>query len=397
MSEKSEIQLESTNYEPVTEVNIILTSLQQNEENIELHKMNGQENLRSPELKKENSSLRMIVLLELYKRYFNALQISIVFTLYEFFGVITNLTGNIMESRLGIQALLVSGYFIHTVGIAMLCGLQRYWNSWNSSIIIIYATIAQGYSRIAKDLVKLGCKSVIKLATKDDNPQQSIIFKLVTWIVNAKNSVKGVGVFLGAFLLQYMDYIPALFILVAINLMIIIFALIYFDHDLAVSESKKQMTFKEIFDKGRDVNILSMARMFLSGSRDLWFVVPLPLYLIGQVGWPYFSTGALLASWIILSEMIQFITPYLILKPLQIYPVKNGPYCHRDKVAMDVGLYYMANVFGRLVGLILGGVLYYYIELGACLWASVGALIICTIVSFFLGPVSEYQGEQTKS
>ncbi|CAG8558660.1 3028_t:CDS:2 [Racocetra fulgida] len=57
MSEKSEIQLESTNYEPVTEVNIILTSLQQNEENIELHKMNGQENLRSPELKKESNNV----------------------------------------------------------------------------------------------------------------------------------------------------------------------------------------------------------------------------------------------------------------------------------------------------------------------------------------------------
>ena len=146
---------------------------------------------------------------------------------------------------------------------------------------------------------------------------------------------------------------------------------------------------------------------------------------------------------------IQSSTPQLILKPIRIYPVKTGKilvpftvillavtigiaiglqltnvttqhtavtiiiivglftfafifavnssihsflilaYCHRDKVAMNVGFYYMANALGRLFGLILGGVLYTYINLAACLWFSSGALILCTITSFFLGPVPE--------
>ncbi|KAF0497268.1 major facilitator transporter [Gigaspora margarita] len=475
MSEKSEIQFESTNYE----TNIIST-LSQNEVHVEPHKINIKENSNTSELKKESSNvvvmrnfyvisfgyvfftltdsgLRMIVLLQLYDRHFNALQISIMFTLYEFFGVIINLTGGIMGSRLGIRVCLVSGLFVQVVGIAMLCGLQGYWSSWSSLIIIIYVTIAQGFSGIAKDLVKLAGKSVTKLVTTDDSLHQTSLFELVAWITGAKNSVKGAGFFWGALLLLYTGYIPALLILLITNLIIIPFALIYIDYDLAVSKSKKKLTFKEIFDKGRDINILSFARMFLFGSRDLWFEVPLPLFLRGPVGWSYLGTGALLAGWIIFYGTIQSSTPQLILKPLGIYPIKSGrllvpftillllitiftalflkfitleahftllliilitglfifafifainssihsflilAYCHRDKVAMNVGFYYMANAFGRLVGLIVGGVLYYFVGLDACLWMSVGALIFCAIVSFFRGPIPESQDEKAEA
>ncbi|CAG8546579.1 9708_t:CDS:2 [Scutellospora calospora] len=122
MSEKPEIQLELTNYELAIEDDKMVTSLQQKKENNEHQEVNVQENLKSSELKKENnnvapmrnfyvisfgyifftltdSGLRMIVLLELYDRHFNALQISIMFTLYEFFGVIINLTGGIIQNR----------------------------------------------------------------------------------------------------------------------------------------------------------------------------------------------------------------------------------------------------------------------------------------------------------
>lgn len=34
--------------------------------------------------------------------------------------------------------------------------------------------------------------------------------------------------------------------------------------------------------------------------------------------------------------------------------------CHQDKVAMDLGFYYMANAMGRLVGTLVGGFLYHY-------------------------------------
>ena len=45
-------------------------------------------------------------------------------------------------------------------------------------------------------------------------------------------------------------------------------------------------------------------------------------------------------------------------------------YADGDKVAMNVGFYYMANACGRLAGTVLSGLLYQWQGLEACLWAS---------------------------
>ncbi|RGB39093.1 major facilitator superfamily domain-containing protein [Rhizophagus diaphanus] len=378
-----------------------------------------------------DSGLRMIILFQLYNKEYNALQISLMFTLYEFCGVVTNLVGGILGSRLGLRFCLLIGLVFQIIGIGLLCGLRL---DWSKTIVIIYIIISQGFSGIAKDLVKLGGKSVTKLVTKDENEtHQSKLFKLVAWLTGAKNSIKGAGFFWGALLYRYIGYIPSLLVLLVMNLIVIPPALFYLDHTLA----------------GRNVNILSLARMFLFGSRDLWFEVPVPLFLRGPIGWSYLETGAFLAGWVMFYGAIQSSTPQLILKPARIYPVTSGKilvpftiillvitigiafglqfidittqrtpliilmivglfifsfifainssihsflilaYCHRDKVAMNVGFYYMGNSIGRLLGLIIGGVLFTYFNLAACLWFSAGALILCTITSIFLGPVPE--------
>ena len=45
-------------------------------------------------------------------------------------------------------------------------------------------------------------------------------------------------------------------------------------------------------------------------------------------------------------------------------------YADGERVAMNVGFYYMANAGGRLAGTILSGALYQWQGLQACLWAS---------------------------
>ncbi len=52
---------------------------------------------------------------------------------------------------------------------------------------------------IAKDLTKLGGKTVTKLVTPEE--KQMALFKMVAWITGFKNSAKGVGYLLGAALL----------------------------------------------------------------------------------------------------------------------------------------------------------------------------------------------------
>ena len=59
-------------------------------------------------------------------------------------------------------------------------------------------------------------------------------------------------------------------------------------------------------------------------------------------------------------------------------------YADGDKVAMNVGFYYMANAAGRLAGTILSGVSYQLSGLEACLWASSLMLIGAGAVSLWL-------------
>ena len=59
-------------------------------------------------------------------------------------------------------------------------------------------------------------------------------------------------------------------------------------------------------------------------------------------------------------------------------------YADNDKVAMNVGFYYMANAGGRLMGTVLSGALYQWYGLTGCLWASVVFVLAAGFLSFML-------------
>jgi len=62
-------------------------------------------------------------------------------------------------------------------------------------------------------------------------------------------------------------------------------------------------------------------------------------------------------------------------------------YAQGDKVAMNVGFYYMANAGGRLAGTVLSGALYEWQGLAACLWVSAGFVVIAGLLSRMLPEV----------
>ena len=59
-------------------------------------------------------------------------------------------------------------------------------------------------------------------------------------------------------------------------------------------------------------------------------------------------------------------------------------YADGDKVAMNVGFYYMANAGGRLAGTLLSGLLYQWQGLEACLWASSAFVLVAGLLSLLL-------------
>jgi hypothetical protein len=65
-----------------------------------------------------------------------------------------------------------------------------------------------------------------------------------------------------------------------------------------------------LLTKNPNLNRLSLARMFLFGSRDLWFEVPLPFYLRtpeseGGLGLDRTTVGLFLALYIVMYGIIQ--------------------------------------------------------------------------------------------
>ena len=62
-------------------------------------------------------------------------------------------------------------------------------------------------------------------------------------------------------------------------------------------------------------------------------------------------------------------------------------YSDRDKVAMTVGFYYMANAGGRLVGTVLSGWVYQTQGLEGCLWWSTAFVLMAALLSFGLPEV----------
>ncbi len=59
-------------------------------------------------------------------------------------------------------------------------------------------------------------------------------------------------------------------------------------------------------------------------------------------------------------------------------------YANADKVALNVGFYYMANAGGRLAGTVLSGLIYQTQGLEGCLWWSTGFVLAAALLSLWL-------------
>lgn len=220
-----------------------------------------------------DGAIRMIVLLHAYNESFTALEVAIMFTLYELAGVFTNLAAGFMGAKWGIKVTLVSGLCLQILAYAMLFGWQ---NSWTKAQSIIYVTIAQMFAGIAKDLTKLGGKTVTKLVTPEE--QSTRLFKLVSLLTGFKNSLKGVGYFLGSALLG-VSYYAALAVMMALIVIAMPWAITGLDRSLGTAK-KSNATVRDVFKwENKNLTILSCARTFLFASRDFWFEVPLPFFL----------------------------------------------------------------------------------------------------------------------
>lgn len=247
-----------------------------------------------------DGALRMLVVLHFHSLGYSPLQIAALFLFYEIFGVVTNLVGGYLGARLGLNRTMNIGLAMQVVALLMLT-VPAAW------LTVPWVMGAQALSGIAKDLNKMSAKSSIKLLVPD--AQQGTLYKWVAILTGSKNALKGVGFFLGGALLAVLGFAGAVLTMAGVLAVIWIASLFLLKKDLGKAKAKPK--FKDILSKSRAINILSAARLFLFGARDVWFVVALPVYLSTVFGWDFWMVGGFLASWIIGYGIVQSFAPAL--------------------------------------------------------------------------------------
>ena len=91
----------------------------------------------------------------------------------------------------------------------MLSGLDP---TWSAGASVAWVVVAQGIAGVAKDLTKTASKSAIKATSEQGSGQ---LFRWVAWFTGSKNATKGIGFFVGGFLLQLVGFRPALWLMAA--------------------------------------------------------------------------------------------------------------------------------------------------------------------------------------
>ncbi|MEH6578145.1 MAG: organoarsenical effux MFS transporter ArsJ [Amphritea sp.] len=374
-----------------------------------------------------DGALRMLVVLHFNSLGYSPFAIAMLFVLYEFFGVVTNLVGGWLGARIGLNRIMHLGLLLQIAALLMLTVPDQY-------LTVLYVMLAQALSGIAKDLNKMSAKSSIKLLVS--NSDSSALYRWVALLTGSKNTLKGVGFFVGALLLSVLGFRNGLLLMAGGLLLLLMVTLLLLRTELGQMKGKPK--FREVFSKSAPVNILSAARLFLFGARDIWFVVALPLYLQLVLGWGHTEVGSFLALWVIGYGLVQAAAPsitgirskqvpggrsaalwvglltlipaglaffcwltgssfssqllvcglllfgavFAINSSLHSYLILR--YARAEGVSLDVGFYYMSNAVGRLVGTILSGLVYQQWGFVACLWISTLFLCLASVISLRL-------------
>ncbi len=106
-----------------------------------------------------DGALRMLVTLYFHQLGYSPFDLALLFLLYEFCGIVTNLLGGWLGTRLGLRVMLLSGLGLQVIALLMLSFVQA---TWALVLSVSYVMVAQALSGIAKDLTKLGSKSAVK-------------------------------------------------------------------------------------------------------------------------------------------------------------------------------------------------------------------------------------------
>ena len=383
-----------------------------------------------------DGALRMLVLLHFHTLGYSPIQLAYMFVLYELAGVITNILAGWIGSRYGLSSTLIAGLALQIVALLALSQLHQ---DWVLAYSVAYVMVVQGLSGIAKDLSKMSAKSAVKVLSPNDNQK---LFSWVATLTGSKNAVKGLGFFIGAIALNFFSFVSVLYGMAFVLLIALFLSLILITNRLPKRQSSSKfkeifsnnpninwLSFSRVFLFGaRDV-------WFVVGV-PIYFYTFLSQQNSGVDDFAFFIVGSFMAIWIIFYGIIQALVPklkfirnkterqlleapfrwiivlslapislslllflidrtsvgslFIMVSGLLVFAVLFAinsslhsylilSFTNTERVARDVGFYYMSNALGRLFGTILSGITYQASGLWLCLATSGFMLLISGI------------------
>ncbi len=368
-----------------------------------------------------DGALRMLVLLHFHTLGFSPVQLAYLFLLYEVMGIVTNLSAGWLASRFGLTSTLYAGLAIQIGALMALAALDP---AWGVAASVIYVMAVQGASGVAKDLAKMSSKSAVKLLAPSEDRG---LFRWVAALTGSKNAVKGCGFFIGAVMLGTAGFQTAVLFMAVVLTAILVGTLLFMPADLP--GGKKGTKMSAVWPKDPDIRALSLARVFLFGARDTWFVVGIPVFFYAVLSDgttegnrnAFFLIGSFMAAWVIFYGFVQAFAPKFLARQTQdvaatvraarlwvavltcipallalaalfqvpglvaivvcgllvfavVFAFNSALHSYlilafstAERVTLDVGFYYMANAAGRLLGTLFSGMSYQVAGVAGCL------------------------------
>ena len=371
-----------------------------------------------------DGALRMLVLLHFHTLGFSPVQLAYLFLLYELAGIVTNLSAGWIAARFGLTKTLYAGLGLQVLALLALSRLDPSWALWTS---VAFVMAVQGASGVAKDLAKMSSKSAVKLlAPKGEGG----LFRWVAVLTGSKNAVKGAGFLLGAALLGIWGFTVSVLGMAVILAVILAGVAIFMPSGLPTGKKGAKFSEVFSKDANVNWLSFARVFLFGARDVWFVVGIPIYFYAVLSDGSEegnraaFFTIGTFMAVWTILYGAVQAYAPKLLRAATRpegelvqaargwvgalvalpallatlvavagdpqpwltvtliagllifgaVFAVNSSLHSYLilaftsgERVAMDVGFYYMANAAGRLLGTLLSGLSYQLGGLPACL------------------------------
>lgn len=352
-----------------------------------------------------------------------ATKIAVLFVVYEVFGLLTNIYSGFFINRFGYKKAFVISLLLHTVAsfgyIAMFLGPHV--------VMVLLINTLRAFRGIAKELIKTTSASYCRVIA-DHHLHSHIIF-------GGKETLKGVGFFVGGLLISLVSFQVSFLVLGFITFLFMCLSL------FAIEDFREtqQESYKGFFKAKYHMTLLALIQAFLYAGRDIWLVIALPIFLT-QIGISKIYTAGILAIGLILFGLVQPLTGifvkakiklggiklkdkwyyedimtlssvFLMVIPLLMYfklehtwfvfgcvlaySVLSGlattphnflhiRFARSYRASLDISFYKTISQLGKVFAVIFSGILYDMYGIKACLMASFVALFMATIISQLL-------------